>query len=331
MSNDFLKEYKQLTLRGANNRREKLRNRAKFTFEKSLNILPTAIDIQVTDIDEVTITEKTKTVRAIINNISDNDQTALDEKEIYLSTDVNVDIGCYCYFDNCYWLFVFKEHKEMGAYKHFVIKKCNQILKYKYKGIIYEIPLSIQNLTMYSDGIKDNRYISYGDAKRFLFYGSNPITRTLGVGSRVMITRNTVFRITHINDFEYNGRFTGADGLIKSLVLQTLLISEDDTDNKIAFNIEEKSNEIKDKNKIQGDKYIYLGEKNKYSIEYDGEIEFSFDYFYNDIAIIKQENNSCVIEQANSFNLVGENVMLIAKDKKTNETIDMLVITIRGV
>ena len=47
--------------------------------------------------------------------------------------------------------------------------------------------------------------------------------------------------------------------------------------------------------------------------------------------IIKQENNSCVIEQANSFNLVGENVMLIAKDKKTNETIDMLVITIRGV
>ena len=36
-----------------------------------------------------------------------------------------------------------------------------------------------------------------------------------------MLTHNTVFRITHINDFEFVGNETGSDGIIKALVLQT--------------------------------------------------------------------------------------------------------------
>ena len=99
---NFLEEYKIFTLRGQKNKKEKLRYTARKTFEKTLQKIPTAIDIQVTDVGEVTITEKTKTVTAIINNITDNDQTSLDEKEIYLPVGTNVDIGCYCFFDNCY-------------------------------------------------------------------------------------------------------------------------------------------------------------------------------------------------------------------------------------
>lgn len=87
----FLDEYKTFTLRGQNNKREKLRATAKLTFEKMLYRSPTVIDIQVTDVDEVLITENTKTVMAVVNNITDNDQTSLDEKKyISLSTRMSI-------------------------------------------------------------------------------------------------------------------------------------------------------------------------------------------------------------------------------------------------
>lgn len=328
---NFLEEYKIFTLRGQKNKKEKLRYTARKTFEKTLQKIPTAIDIQVTDVGEVTITEKTKTVTAIINNITDNDQTSLDEKEIYLPVGTNVDIGCYCFFDNCYWLFIFKEHKEIDAYMHFTLKRCNQIINYSYNGEIYNIPVSVINLTMYSDGINDTRYISMGDAKRHILYGSNHITKTIDAGSRIMLTRNSVFRVTHINDFEYNGRYSGADGLIKALTIQTILISEDDTENKIAYNI--KNEELKNNNtdNITGLDYIYLGERSEYSIESNEDIEFILDTAYPNTVIINQGHNKCTIEQSSDIESVGENIMLIARNKNTKETISMFVITVRGV
>lgn len=326
----FLDEYKTFTLRGQKNKREKLRATARKTFEKALERTPTSIEIQVTDIDEINITENTKTVTAIINNISDNDQTALDEKEIYLPVGTNVDIGCYCFFDNCYWLFIFKEHKEMNAYMHFVLKRCNQIINYEYKGTIYQIPVSVINLTMYSDGVNDTRYVSVEDAKRHIFYGSNPITRTIDVGIRMILTRQSVFRVTHINDFEYNGRYTGANGLIKALCLQTVTVSEDDKENRIAYNIIGKDG-VQKRDDLIGLDYIFLGEENEYMVETDKEIEFILDSSYANTTIVEQKNNKCRIKQSSDINSVGENIMLIARDKVTKETIDMFIITVRGV
>lgn len=326
---DFLKEYKMFTLRGQKDKREKLRVTAKRTFEKALSKIPTSIELKVTDVDEVLITENTKTVTAIINNITDNDQTALDEKEIYLPIGTNVDIGCYCFFDNCYWLFIFKEHKEIGAYMHFVLRRCNQFINYKYKGDTYKIPVSIINLTMYSDGVNDTRYISVADAKRHIFYGSNPITRTMNVGTRIMLTKNTVFRITHINDFEYNGRYTGADGLIKALTIQTVGVAEDDKNNNIAYNIAEDKKE-KQKDNLIGLNYIYLGQENEYIVETDRDIEFILDANYTG-TIIEQNGNKCIIKQSSDIDNVGENIMLIIRDKITKETIDIFLITVRGV
>lgn len=326
----FLDEYKTFTLRGQKNKREKLRATARKTFEKALERTPTSIEIQVTDIDEINITENTKTVTAIINNISDNDQTALDEKEIYLPVGTNVDIGCYCFFDNCYWLFIFKEHKEMNAYMHFVLKRCNQIINYEYKGTIYQIPVSVINLTMYSDGVNDTRYVSVEDAKRHIFYGSNPITRTIDVGIRMILTRQSVFRVTHINDFEYNGRYTGANGLIKALCLQTVAVSEDDKENRVAYNIIGKDG-VQKRDDLIGLDYIFLGEENEYMVETDKEIEFILDSSYANTTIVEQKNNKCRIKQSSDINSVGENIMLIARDKVTKETIDMFIITVRGV
>ena len=218
----------------------------------------------------------------------------------------------------------------MGAYLHFVARRCNQIINYAYNGIVYPIPVSILNLTMYSDGVNQTRYVDIGDAKRHIFIGSNPITRTFDTGTRVMLTRKTVFRVTHINDFEFNGRYSGADGLIKALTQQTVRILEDDCENKIAYNIVGEK-KVEEDNNVMGLDYIYLGEENEYNVDTDKEIEFILDTNYSNTSIIKQENNKCTIKQSSNIESIGDNIMLIARDKKTKETIDMFVITVRGV
>ena len=145
-----------------------------------------------------------------------------------------------------------------------------------------------------------------------------------------MLTRKTVFRVTHINDFEFNGRYSGADGLIKALTQQTVRILEDDCENKIAYNIVGEK-KVEEDNNVMGLDYIYLGEENEYNVDTDKEIEFILDTDYSNTSIIKQENNKCTIKQSSNIESIGDNIMLIARDKKTKETIDMFVITVRGV
>ena len=82
---------------------------------------------------------------------------------------------------------------------------------------------------------------------------------------------------------------------------------------------------------MMGLDYIYLGEENEYNVDTDKEIEFILDTDYSNTSIIKQENNKCTIKQSSNIESIGDNIMLIARDKKTKETIDMFVITVRGV
>ena len=56
------------------------------------------------------------------------------------------------------------------------MKKCNQILKYKYGEVIYDIPVVVKNLVQYSDGMQDIVYTSMPDSKRSIIYGVNYIT-----------------------------------------------------------------------------------------------------------------------------------------------------------
>lgn len=183
----------------------------------------------------------------------------------------------------------------------------------------------------YSDGLQDIRYTTHGDSKASISYGTNEITKTIDVGTRVMFTNKTTFRITNINDYEYNGAYTGADGLIKSLVLQTALLNNDDLKNNIAWNPDSVSNEISQDNKIKGDKFIYIGAKNKYNIVYaNNQIEWVLDNDYVFCHIISQNDNGCVLESEALANYVGASVNLIAMDKITKNVIDIKTVMVRG-
>lgn len=291
---------------------------------------PTVHDVYVVPNGEYDI-EKSIRVRCEIGDVSKNDKKVLDEKHISFRFDDTYDIGSYIKWKNRYWVLVHEDINSFETHRTFVMKKCNQILKYKYKGKIYNIPISIGNLTLYSDGLQDIRYTSTGDSKASISYGSNEITKTIDVGTRVMFTNKTTFRLTNINDYEYNGAYTGSDGLIKSLVLQTALLNNDDIENNIAWNPDSIPNELPQDNKINGEKFIYMGAKNKYSIVYtNNQIEWLLDNNYVFCNIISQNDNECVLESKPLANYVGASVNLIARDRITKNVIDMKTVMVRG-
>lgn len=319
---DLHKRYKRRVLHGTNTLREKETLELRWYFENvTLKTMPSVNHIQITDPDEFTVTETTKFCDVVLEDITNNDKKALDEKNMYTRIDENVDVGCYLFFDNSFWLVIFKEHKTIADKKHFIVRRCNQFINHMYNGKIYKIPVSIENLTMYSDGLADGVNITTEDAKRQIWYGNNPITRLLTIGTRVMLTHNSVFRITHLNDFEFVGNETGSDGIIKALVLQTAVLKEDDLKNNIAHN-DDKEDFIIDNpqgNEFIGSDTVYIGSYEDYKINKSGIL---FRIESSPYAVVEQLNeNTCRVRVSNASKYIGKYVTLVARDKKDPYTV----------
>lgn len=320
--------YKSRVLGGNTSIKEQMREEMKSEFNTYLEESLTSHEVYYTKIDELPDITSNEKKSMIINDMVDNDKKAYDEKRLLCSVDTNIDVGSYIFWDNSWWLLIFKENKSLLNCKKFTMNRCNQYLNYKYKGVVYKIPMTITALTLYSDGLADTKYTSMGDAKNRVSFGSNPITRTINVGTRIMITNKLLYRVTNLTDFEYNGE-TGANGIISPLLLQTLGVSQDDFENNIAYNPE--SNLKNATSKIKGSEDIYLCSENKYTIDYDGEVEFVLDFDYVNILIASQSDNQCVVRHDSNMDDLGNTVLLIARDKNTKETIDMINILVRGV
>ena len=298
-------------------------------FEEYLQSAVTSDYFSYTKVDELPDLETNEKELMIINDVSQNDKTALDEKILLCRLNVNIDVGSYVYFNGNWFVIEFEENKSIQTHKKYIMRRCNNTLNFNYKGKIYNIPLSISNLTLYSKGIKDTKYLSEADAKRDVFIGSNPITRAIERGNRIMLNNLSTFRITHINDFEYTRRYDEEAGLIKWIVVQTLVLNEDDKENNVAYNPISEPDTI-GTDKIHGKDSIFINELNKYKIECNREVEFILDFDYVNIAIIKQGNNECTLKHNDSMDDLGEYFSLIARDKETNETIDIKNILVKG-
>lgn len=287
-----------------------------------------AYEIQYTKPDELINKETNSTERMVIKDVADNDKTAFDEKYLVCRLDCPIDVGSYVYWNGSYYILEFEEVITTMTHKKYTLRRCNQYFNIGYKGNIYHIPVNVTNLTMYSKGIHDYKYISNLDAKRTILVGANPVTSSLVVGSRLMGKDKQAYKITHKNDFEYTRRRDEKDGLIKWLILETAQLVEDDNENLVAYNpINESDGE---QNKIYGNDRIHIGEESTYTIKYDKEVTFELDYDYEFCRITLNENNSCTLSVDLDFDVIGEVISLIVKDKDNNETIDILNIVVRG-
>ena len=313
--------YQSRVLKGATTSKERITNDLEQTFEKYLNQSPTCIEVPISIPNQFPDLTKLNKELVSINDISNNDKKSLDEKKLLTRNSLNIGLGCYLYYDNSWWLVIFKESKTINSYQKYIIRRCNQIIKYKYSGKIYDIPVSILNMTLYADGLQSNVYTTRQDAKRDVWYGSNEITNSIDIKTRLMLTRKTVFEVTHVNDFEY-------PGLIKVLVNQ--VESFDTDDNNVAWNPDDKDNSFETTHKIQGNKFIYQGGKNTYKIDGLSTIEWLLKESSEYVTLINNSDGTCTIQASSLSQSIGTKVILIARDKSSSVVVDSLTITIRG-
>lgn len=311
----YLDNYRKRVLLGTDNRREKLISQAERTFENQLKESPSAKRLKATLPGTIDILGNNNEIDCILLNITDNDIKAFDQKYLLVRKDEDFDIGCYVEFDDAYWLAAFKEHRTLDAHKKFTLYKCNNIWNYKKNGILYKFPVYIQNLSLYSDGLADNKYTSQEDGKVSVYYGENPITKGIKINTRIMVANRLVFRITNINDYEFRANHNG-QCVIKSMLLQTTIVDKDDLQNNIAWNEESESKEIDtDIPKIVGDKKAMLGSKKIYkcSKEIDNKRwEIGCSPELNQVIDFKvfDENDYCEIKFPTSVRFVGELIKL---------------------
>lgn len=315
--------YQSRVLKGATTSKERITNDLEQTFEKYLNQSPTCIEVPISIPNQFPDLTKLNKELVSINDISNNDKKSLDEKKLLTRNSLNIGLGCYLYYDNSWWLVIFKESKTINSYQKYIIRRCNQIIKYKYSGKVYDIPVSILNMTLYADGLQSNVYTTRQDAKRDVWYGSNEITNSIDIKTRLMLTRKTVFEVTHVNDFEY-------PGLIKVLVNQVESFDTDDKDNNVAWNPNDKDNNFETTHKIQGNKFIYQGGKNTYKIDGLSTIEWLLKESSEYVTLINNSDGTCTIQASSLSQSVGTKVILIARDKSSSVVVDSLTITIRG-
>lgn len=312
----YLDNYRKRVSLGASDRREKLISQAERTFENQLRESPSAKRLKATLPGEINILENTNEIDCIVLNISDNDIKAFDQKYLLTRKDENFDIGCYVEFDGAYWLAAFKEHRTLDTHKKFTLYKCNNIWKYKKHGIVYEFPIYVQNLSLYSDGLADNKYTSQEDGKVSIYYGENAITKGVHINTRIMIANRLTFRMTNINDYEFRSNHNGQCA-IKAMLLQTTIVDKDDIENNIAWNEDSEIQEIDNTTpKIVGDKKAMLGSKKVYKCSKDVEgkswkIECSPEL--REVIVFETTDDGdkhCEIKFPTSVKFVGESVIL---------------------
>lgn len=320
---NYWDKYQSRVLNGATSSKERRTNDLERTFEMYLNQSPTCQEVPISMINQFPDLNVLNKELVSINDISNNDKKSLDEKKLLTRKSLNVDVGCYLYFQKSWWLIVFKEVKTIDSYQKYIIRRCNQILKYRYKGEIYDIPVSVLNMTLYADGLENNVYTTSANAKRDIWYGSNEITRSIDIKTRLMLTRNTVFDVSHVNDFEY-------PGLIKALVNQTVLFDTDEKDSNSARNPSDKEMYSRIINKIQGDKFIYQGGKCTYTIGESNTIEWDLEGSSEYITLINNGNGTCTLSASPLSQSIGTKVTLIARYKSSKVIVDSLTVTIRG-
>ena len=312
----YLYNYRKRVSLGASDRREKLISQAERTFEKQLMESPSAKRLKATLPGEIDVLGNTNEIDCILLNISDNDIKAFDQKYLLVRKDENFDIGCYIEFDGAYWLATFKEHRTLDTHKKFTLFKCNNIWNYKKNGVLYKFPIYVQNLSLYSDGLADNKYTSQEDGKVSIYYGENPITKGIHINTRIMIGNRLTFRMTNINDYEFRSNHNGQCA-IKSMLLQTTIVDKDDIENNIAWNDDSEIQEIDNTiPKIVGDKKAMLGSKKVYKCSKDvegksWEIECSPEL--REVIVFETTddgNKHCEIKFPTSVKFVGESVIL---------------------
>ena len=253
----------------------------------------------------------------LISDVARNEQNK-DMKLMHVKLNTDLGSGSYVAWDGEIWLVGNEEHNAVMSHKTYVMSKCLGRINVQFDRSYYLYPVAIQNLTIYSDGIRNLESMDLSSVKHSVQIAKNEITETIDIGTRFII-RNKAFEVTMVDDFTSKNVRTFT-------VIESVANSLDDLENNMAWN--EKFH-ITDKGspnvKIVGDDFIYLGGTAEYEYFYATKWELE----KNNIAtFIFKEDGKCKIKCVSDSRFVGDKIILYATDKNGN--MKEKIITIRG-
>ena len=321
---NYLDRYVKRTIGTCNSVKERNIEELRNEFDEFANDAYSGQEYIYTKVNELPDLDTNERALMVIKDVTSNDKKNLDEKYLLAKYGIDIEVGCYVHDGYDWYLIEYRESKATDTYNKFTMRRCNVMLNLAVEGKVYPMPVSISNLTMYSAGIKEFKYIDEFNAKRDIHVGANPITNKIRETDRIMVTRDTTFRITHINDFEYTRRDYSA-GLLKWMCSQTVALSEDNIDDKIAYNPISKG----ETDGINGDNFIYIGAENEYKVD-DVDATFELDRIYSFATLVDNHDGTCVLTCKVDFDIPGEDIMIIAK-KSDGSTLDTKVVKVRGI
>lgn len=293
---------------------ERIKNEAIEDFNRYLEEAGTTYNIQLTDKEEPFISSETKWVKCTINDYAYNDRRFLDEKVLCVPNETNVEIGCYFNWQNKTWMLIFQEHNAIQSHKSFIARPCDTFISVYVGSKKVDLPAILGNLTLYSHGLSFDRYQTRENGKRSLMIGLNSVTKKFLIGKRIMINKNSTFMITHIDDFSFIGMATFT-------LLQTPKYIRDEVDDNIAFNSTEKYLQEKISNGIiEGSVELCIGTTNNYTININKKIKWELiSESKKHIDLITNElTNSCSIKAHSKSTIIGQVIILQAKDGENN-------------
>lgn len=241
----------------------------------------------------------------LVSDMARNEQIK-DIKLLHVKLNSQIDSGSYISWQNEMWLVSNQEHNAVESHKTFTIAKCGIFINVKLNGNVYSYPVVINNLTIYSDGLKQLVDMDLSSAKYSIQVAENEITNTIDVGTRFSI-RERIFEVTMVDDFTIKNirTFTVAETVANSL---------DDLENDIAWNKNSDKQNIENPNfKIVGNDFIYVGGTAEY--ECTNAVRWSLEK--NEKAkIISSGNGKCKIKCEPNGSYIGDKIILYAIDER---------------
>lgn len=259
MSKDYLHKFRRkIDIGGCSQAdAETMELRENFNEMVDEKLVPTVHTVKYVSREKVGIDLEGININVNLEDTSENDQKSNDEKFVHFKYDLDVKSGDQIYWHDTWWILYHEERKTILASKTFTCKRCNFNYNIEINNVRYNFPVLLTNLTLYSDGMADQTYMSNQDGSRRITISDNEHSEFVRIGTRIMVSKNTVYEVCHIDDFSRHG--------VKDCMLKQVFISsKDDRDNLVAWN-EFNNDNIEEENMILGENVIRLGANEIYT------------------------------------------------------------------
>ena len=315
MSKDYLHKFRRkIDINGCSqSSSETIELRENFNEMVDQKLAPTVHTVKYVKKENVgTDLEGTK-ININIENVAYNDQKTNDEKFVNFKWDSIVKIGDEFYWHDTWWILYHEEKLAIFSHKTYVCKKCNFIYNMKFNGEVYQIPLLLTNLTLYSDGMADRVAMSAEEGGRRITYPVNDLTKNLVIGSRIMLSNDTIYEIAHMDDFS-------RVGVVDAVLNQIFFNSQDDKENIIAWNDFNEKNEAS----ILGDEVLRLGANAVYTNPFNlsalpiWEIDAENNCVWIDTTYDNSSNGNVRLQCTKDMSYIGTTVTLRVINRRTN-------------